>query len=83
MTGDVPGEYEIELCLSPKENRKHTVTLITETIYQKTLIPWIGMLLFPFRLVSFELFYILFQGLELRDFRHLFSFAGSRFAGKK
>jgi hypothetical protein len=51
-------------------NRKHPVTLITETIYQKTLIPRLGMLLFPFRLVSFELFYVLFQGLELRDFGH-------------
>ena len=30
------------------------------------------MLLFPFRLVSFELFYILFRGLELRDFGHIF-----------
>jgi hypothetical protein len=60
-------------------NREHPVTLITETIYQKTLIPRVRILLFPFRFVSFELFYILLRGLELRDFRYIFSlifFAG-------
>jgi hypothetical protein len=63
-------------------NRKHSETLITEAIYQKTLIPWLGMFLFPFSLISFELFYILFQGPELRNFSHFFSpgfFIGCRF----
>jgi hypothetical protein len=47
---------------------KHPKTLITEAIYQKTLIPGPGMLLFPFGFVPFELFDILCRGLELRNF---------------
>jgi hypothetical protein len=68
----VPEGKEGKMFLQRRLNGKHPVTLINKTIYQKSLISRERMLFFPFRPVSLELFYILFRGLELRDFRHLF-----------